>query len=346
MPSGASASRNADAAAAGLVPRGVISTPDAQPNRVTPSTFAADVRHGLSARPKRLPPAYFYDDLGFRLFEAICHLPWYTITRAETRLLERHGGEIGGALEPLGALVELGGGDGSKLCRLLDALARSSAPLAVHLVDLSAAALAAAEATLGRRAGLRLVFHHTSYQVGLREALARREAGAALVLFLGSNLGNFDPDQATAFLAGLRAALRPGDGVLLGVDLVKPVDTLLVAYDDPLGVTAAFNKNLLVRINRELGADFDLARFDHRAVWNAAESRIEMHLVSRVDQTVTVPGADVTVSFAAGESIWTESSYKYEPATLRALASAAGLEGRKLWIDEAARFLLALLFVP
>jgi L-histidine N-alpha-methyltransferase len=309
----------------------------------TRATFAADVRRGLTARPKRVPPSYFYDDLGFRLFEAICRLPWYPITRAEHRLLERHSAEIVRGVGGLQLLVELGCGDGAKLGRLLDALGPSARPLLVHLVDLSAAALAAAVATLGGRAGVSVVPHQAPYEDGLREALGGAATAPVLVLFLGSNLGNFEPDSAAALLADIRAALGRGGGVLLGVDLVKPVEVMLAAYDDPLGVTAAFNKNLLVRINRELGAEFDPTRFDHRVLWDAAHSRIEMHLVSRVDQTVVVPGAGCTARFAAGESIWTESSYKYEPATLAALAATAGLELRDLWIDDEARFALAFL---
>lgn len=309
-----------------------------------PSTFAEDVRRGLTRRPKQIPPCYFYDDLGFHLFEAICRLPWYPITRAEHGLLARHGPKVKCRLGPPAVLVELGGGDGSKLDALVDVVGPPERG-AVHLIDLSSAALARARTRLGGRPGLTVTAHQTTYQAGLRAALTERADGPALALFLGSNLGNFDPDPAAALLAEIRRALRPGDGVLLGVDLVKPADTLLVAYDDPLGVTAAFNKNLLLRINRELGADFDPARFDHRALWNAAASRIEMHLVSRVDQRVTVPAAGCTAEFTAGESIWTESSYKYEPADLEALASVAGFQVAELWIDEDARFALTLLTI-
>jgi L-histidine Nalpha-methyltransferase len=162
------------------------------------------------------------------------------------------------------------------------------------------------------------------------------------VLLLGSNIGNFDAPAALDFLRRIRLALEPGDLLLLGADLVKPEPVLHLAYDDPLGVTAAFNKNLLVRINRELGGDFDLAAFDHLAAWNPAEQRIEMHLVSRVAQTVTITAARTTVTFAAGERIWTESSYKYEPDQIQRLGSVTGFDMRGQWIEEDARFALSL----
>ena len=188
-----------------------------------------------------------------------------------------------------------------------------------------------------------IVGHRATYEEGLRHASQERPArGPLLVLFLGSNIGNFDTPAAQGFLAEIRAALRPGDALLLGADLVKPEKDLLLAYDDPLGVTAAFNKNLLVRINRELLADFDLESFVHRAVWNSEQRRVEMHLVSQKDQVVSIPRADCSVRFAAGEPIWTESSYKFTPEEVHALGGAAGFRSRDQWIDPDARFALTL----
>jgi len=224
-------------------------------------------------------------------------------------------------------------------------------PLTIHLVDVSAAALDHAMRTLNTvDPDLRLIAHETTYEAGLVEAMAAREAhaepgradGRAMTLFLGSNIGNFDPPGADAFLLGARAALAPGDTLLIGADLVKPEHDLLLAYDDPLGVTAAFNRNLLVRINRELGADFDVSAFGHRALWNAAASRVEMHLVASRAQRVRIPGAALEVAFAAGETIWTESSYKYRPDQIVDTLARAGFRRVDQWIDDTEGFALTL----
>ena len=176
----------------------------------------------------------------------------------------------------------------------------------------------------------------------MARAGAGRGAGRALTLFLGSNIGNFDPPGADAFLLGVRASLASGDTLLIGTDLVKPERELLLAYDDPLGVTAAFNRNLLVRINRELGADFDVSAFRHRALWNAAESRVEMHLVAARAQRVRIPGASLEVAFEEGETIWTESSYKYRPEQVVRMLERAGFRRVAQWMDEADGFALTL----
>jgi L-histidine Nalpha-methyltransferase len=189
-----------------------------------------------------------------------------------------------------------------------------------------------------------VVGHQSTYEVGLRRAAAARTGeGPMLVLLLGSNIGNFDAPAALDFLRRIRLALRPGDLMLLGADLVKPERDLQLAYADPLGVTAAFNKNLLVRINHELEANFNLAAFDHLAVWNGAEQRIEMHLVSRAAQTVAIRAAGITVAFERGERIWTESSYKYEPNQIERMAVETSFAIRDQWIDTDARFALSLM---
>jgi uncharacterized SAM-dependent methyltransferase len=218
---------------------------------------------------------------------------------------------------------------------------QAGVPSRVELVDVSATALDLASRTLSRWADLPVTGHETTYEDGIaRVAAGRRGEGAMLAAFLGSNIGNLDPAESLAFVGGVRSALRPGDRFLLGTDLVKPEAELVLAYDDPLGVTAAFNLNVLARLNRELGADFDLERFAHRAVWNATESRMEMHLTSLRAQTVAIPGAGCSVRFAEGESIWTESSYKYETDGVRELGAAAGLAVRGQWVDERDGFAL------
>lgn len=304
--------------------------------------FAEDVRAGLLARPRRLPPRWFYDALGSALFEAICRLPWYRITRSESALLQRHAGPIVEAAGEDASLIELGGGSGEKLAILIAAaVARGFRP-AVHLIDVSPRALDLAAATLARFADLRVTTHEATYEAGLRATDPPPAEGRQLVLFLGSNIGNFDPADATALLRQIAGALRSGDLVLLGADLVKPERELLLGYDDPLGLTAAFNKNVLLRINTELGAEIDLASFVHEARWNAGASRIEMHLVSIRRQVIDVPRARCRVTFDRGESIWTESSYKFEPRGLVHVGAQAGLALEQQWVDGASGFALTL----
>jgi len=307
--------------------------------------FAADVQYYLALQPRQLPSRYFYDALGSALFDAICRLPWYRITRAETRLLAKHGREIFDAFgREVDTVVELGCGSGQKLMTLVQAGRRApSRRLELRLIDVSASALASSARALSALDDVHIVTYEASYEAGLAEARAARPgSGRTLALFLGSNIGNFDPPGADAFLRGIRAALARGDGFLIGADLVKPERALLLAYDDPLGVTAAFNLNLLVRINRELSGDFDVSAFTHRAVWNARASRVEMHLVSRGRQHVRVPAAQLEFDMEDGESIWTESSYKYDPDGLRLVLERAGFRTIHQWIDGDDAFALTL----
>jgi dimethylhistidine N-methyltransferase len=300
--------------------------------------FAADVRYYLLLDPRQLPSRYLYDDLGSALFEAICHLPWYGLTRAEIRLLRAHAREI--LSDDVSTVVELGSGSGEKLSTLIDA-GLSEAALDVHLIDLSARAMEEATFRLGRLRQLRIHAHQTTYEAGLETfAASQRTAGRALVAFLGSNIGNFDPPGREAFLRLVRRAMHPGDRLLLGTDLIKPPAELQLAYDDPLGITAAFNRNLLVRINRELEADFDLGGFAHRARWNAAASRVEMHLVSRRAQRIRIAAAALDFSMGAGESIWTESSYKFRAEDAAAIVRQCGFRVGAQWIDREAGFAL------
>lgn len=303
--------------------------------------FAAAVRRYLQWTPRQLPSRFLYDTLGSSLFDAICHLPWYRITRSELRLLQRHAATIGRALGRAGRVVELGSGNGEKLATFL-AHARV-ARVSAHLIDLSRAALARSAQALAAVEGVdvTVTLRHATYEDGLL-TLPPDATSPTLVAFLGSNIGNFDPPGAAAFLQLIRAAVRPGDYLLLGIDLVKPERDLLLAYDDPLGLTAAFNKNLLLRLNDELEGDFQLERFAHRAVWNGAASRVEMHLVSLGVQDVHVARAGLRFTLGDGETIWTESSYKYAPAAIERLVQPAGFVQREQWIDEADGFALTL----
>jgi dimethylhistidine N-methyltransferase len=308
------------------------------------SQFASDVEYYLTLEPRQLPSRYFYDELGSALFEAICLLPWYRITRAEMRLIKAHGREIFRRLDSIASLVELGPGSGQKLVTLIETGRIGSRPLDLHLIDVSRSALVTASGALGALDAVRVLTHQASYEAGLADlGHVRRSEGPMLALFLGSNIGNFDRPGADAFLGGIRAALTDGDALLVGADLVKPEPELLLAYDDPLGVTAAFNRNLLARVNRELGGDFDISAFGHRAVWNAEESRVEMHLVSLRRQRIRVAAARTDIVMAEGETIWTESSYKYQPGEIAKRAEAAGFSLIEEWIDGEDGFALTLL---
>ena len=308
--------------------------------------FAAEVRRDLALTPKQLQSKYLYDALGSSLFEAICRLPWYRITRAEQRLLERHAPDVVRRICPdagtLPLIVELGCGSGEKIVILAEALQLSGRRGRVHLIDISPQALEQSERTLGRLRHISVVGHRDTYEVGLRRAAAAREADdPVLVLLLGSNIGNFDQPAAHDFLCAIRGALEPGDSLLLGADLVKPERDLQLAYDDPLGVTAAFNRNLLVRANRELGMNFALEQFAHRVIWNRDESRMEMHLVAQSEQHIEMDaGFDVTIR--AGESIWTESSYKYRVEDVRDMLAATGFRLSEQWIDQRDLYALTL----
>lgn len=301
------------------------------------TAFARDVREGLEATPKSLPPRWFYDALGSSLFEAICRLPWYWVARAEAALLTRHAAGLAARAAGVRTAIELGSGSGEKLALVLDGLEVAG----VHLVDVSGRALELSARALDRFTGLDVSLHQSTYVEGLRQA-ARGTDGPRMVLFLGSNLGNFDPPEAAAFLGEIGAELAPGDFLLLGVDLVKPIDALLLAYDDPLGVTAAFNKNLLHRMNAELGGTFALDRFRHEARWDPPAQRVEMHLVSLERQQIDVPGAGVRAAFEAGESIRTERSYKYDRRDLATLGELAGFGVLERWIDDEAGFAVVL----
>jgi L-histidine Nalpha-methyltransferase len=309
------------------------------------SAFAADVRESLTKPFQReLPSKYLYDEVGSALFEAISVLPEYGLTRADARLLERHAEEIVRRL-PLPVLVaELGSGSGKKTRWILESLSRHQKTF-YFPIEISPSALAACEKELGQMDLVSIVGYERPYLEGLQAAAQRRSEGEhLLVLFLGSTIGNFDRDAGEEFLHRVRAILSPGDALLLGTDLVKSVARMILAYDDAAGVTAAFNRNLLARINRELGADFDLAAFQHEARWNPKERRIEMHLRSTRRQAVRVRAAGLRLLLEEGETIWTESAHKYSPSEVMEMASRAGFLCDAQWLDEEWPFAQNLLF--
>jgi len=311
--------------------------PVAGPTPGALAEFIADVRAGL-AKPgqKELPPKYFYDEVGSALFEVITLLPEYGLTRADTRLLRRHADEAAQRLTGPVAVVELGSGSGKKTRWVLEALARRppAEPVRYFPIDISPAALRQCQRQLGSLPAVEVAPVEKPYLEGLRAVAAQRSPQARLlVLFLGSTIGNFHRREAEEFLAGVRRALAPGDALLLGTDLEKPPRQLLLAYNDPLGVTAAFNLNLLARINRELGGDFLLPRWRHEACWNPAERRIEMRLRSLEEQTVHIRRAGLVVQFERDETLWTESCYKFDPQEVVALGARLGFATEAQWVD-------------
>lgn len=296
--------------------------------------FAEDVRAGLTRPQKELPSKYLYDDVGSALFEVICVLPEYGLTRADERVLLRNSYEIVQRLPVPLTVAELGSGSGKKTRWLLKALARRQ-PTAYCPIEISPTALAMCKRELSDIDAISILGFEREYLDGLAEVDARRKTGQyLLVLFLGSTIGNFDRPAGLDFLRQIRKSLRPGDGLLLGTDLLKPIPQLLAAYDDSLGVTAAFNLNLLARINRELEADFVLDQFEHLALFNSHARSVEMHLRSKCAQTVTVGAAGFSVRFQEGETIWTESSHKYATDEIFEMAKDTGFRCDAQWIDR------------
>lgn len=296
--------------------------------------FAADVRAGLTSYPqKELPSKYLYDELGSALFEVITLLPEYGLSRAGARLLKRHAEEIVDRLPSPVAVAELGSGSGAKTRWILEALSRRQ-PVTYYPIDISRTALSRCWQELGRIDSVSIVGFERAYLDGLLDVASRRKPGECLlVLFLGSTIGNFDRPAAAKFLREVRHILHPGDALLLATDLEKSVSELVLAYDDPAGVTAAFNLNLLARINRELDGTFDLSSFKHEARYNAEHRRIEMHLRSTRTQTARIAAASLDVTLEEGETIWTESSHKYHCDEAENLGSTAGFSCEAQWVD-------------
>jgi dimethylhistidine N-methyltransferase len=302
--------------------------------------FAAAVRAGLLAQPRSLPWQYFYDDHGSALFDQICRLPEYYLTRTEDAILRDHAGAMvaGLGIGRPPCLIELGSGSATKTERLIAAALATYGRLHYIPIDVSAPSLEESARSLVQRFAL---LHVTGYVADYQSALPRVAAGVAgpkLVVFLGSSLGNYSPAEAVALLGKVAEIMGPEDRLLLGTDLAKDRATLEAAYDDAQGITAQFNRNLLRRINRELGADFDVDQFAHRVHFELELGRVEMHLVARTSQVVRIPAAGLAVHFQSGESIHTENSHKYTSETLHHLAKSSGLFEEAFWMDCDGRF--------
>lgn len=302
------------------------------------ANFARDVREGLSSNPKQLFPKYLYDALGSKLFEAICHVQEYYPTRAETEILTRYSDDIVKSVPGCQTLIELGSGSAEKTRNLIEALLRNQPELLFVPIDISPSALEeSSQGLLQAYPSLRIEAYAADYFDALA-AIKPPAYGPALVLFLGSNIGNFQKHDATAFLRTIRKVLRPGDALLLGADLKKDRETLERAYNDSLGVTRSFILNQLARINREFGADFDLWAFGLRSVYDETEGRIDVYLESLREQAVTIPGLDLSITLATGERIHMENAYKYDLGELSMMAEQTGFRREQTWFDEARRF--------
>jgi L-histidine Nalpha-methyltransferase len=307
--------------------------------------FSSDVVVGLSQPgQKELPSKYLYDEVGSALFDVICVLPEYGLSRAGMRLLERNAADIVERVPGPVVVAELGSGSGQKTRWLLEALARRQR-VNYYPIDISSSALFRCQLELSHIDLVSIVGFERAYLDGLREVAARRREGERLlVLFLGSTIGNFDRPAGDRFLCEVRSTLCEGDALLLATDLEKPVPALTLAYDDPAGVTAAFNKNLLARINRELDGDFDLTKFDHVARYDESERRVEMHLRSKVWQRITIRKAGFRFYMREGETIWTESSHKYDPQEVIQMGERTGYRSAGQWIDDEWPFAQTLFF--
>jgi dimethylhistidine N-methyltransferase len=326
----------------------------ANKSAVLVSPIAEDVLRGLTARPRRLPPKLFYDAVGSRLFDEITETPEYYPTRTERAMLQDFAGEMVRQAGKNLTLIELGAGSASKTQLLIHALLRRQLRAEFYPVDVSSSALQGALASLNghfpRLRVLPIVADYTHRLPDLDSFAGRNSpggrrsssAGRKLVLFLGSTIGNFEPEEAEAFLKNVRRSLKPGDALLIGFDLIKNAEVLNAAYNDAAGVTARFNKNMLARINHELGGTFDLDAFEHVAFWNRRKSRIEMHLESVYEQTVWIEDLGRGFHFEQGERIHTENSYKFNMTSIRRLLRRAGFKLEKSWTDSKGWFCEAL----
>jgi dimethylhistidine N-methyltransferase len=329
-----------------ITPSPLVMTPPPASGAPPTTRFAEDVRRGLGARPKRLPCVHLYDAEGSRLFEAICELPEYYLTRAERSILVEHADDIVAKLEPESALVELGSGSSQKTRLLIEAFLRAQPRLRYVPIDVSREMLSeSAHALAADYPRLEVHALAADYHAGLR-ALPLHRDEPKLVAFLGSSIGNLERDEAASFLREVAVHTGARDRVLLGVDLRKDRRTLERAYDDAAGVTARFDANVLARINRELGGHFALDRFHHRADYDAALGRVSMHLVAEGAQQVRIDALGMVVDFEDGETIHTEDSWKYAPEEIDALAASAGLATEARYFDAERRFSLSLLRAP
>ena len=302
--------------------------------------IAGDVLAGLNAQPKRLPPRLFYDSRGSALFEEITRLPEYYLTRCETEILRQHAADIARLAGMNPSVVELGAGTGQKTLLLLDALAKHGARVRYMPVDVSSSALQQAQRQIEARSPKVEVLPQLTDLNGLH--FLAQAAPPRMVMYIGSSIGNLEPEDAAILLRRLRRKLVAGDSLLLGTDLVKSPRVLLPAYADSAGVTAEFNKNVLARINRELGGQFKLANFVHVARWNPRCLRMEMYLKSLCNQSVRVEALDAEFSFCRGELLHTENSYKYRIAGVRKMLARAGFGAIRTWMDGKKYFALHL----
>ncbi len=308
------------------------------PDPAPAESFAEAVRAGLSSRHKTLPCRYFYDATGSELFERICEAPEYYLTRAEDSILREHAAEMVAGWPRPPAMLELGSGSSLKTRRLIGAALDAYGDLHYLPIDVSPTILEeSAQDLVEEFPRLRVTGYAGDYR-GVLSGMAGRLNRPKLILFLGSSLGNYEEATAIDLLGHIAKVMGPSDRLLLGTDLAKDKATLEAAYDDARGVTAEFNRNLLTRINRELGADFMPERFGHEARYRADLGRVEMHLVSLADQVVRVPGADLVVKFRRGESIHTENSHKYTVEALGRIAARAGFAEELSWTDRQGTF--------
>ena len=306
-------------------------------------SFAEDVRAGLSAALKHLPSKYFYDELGSALFDAITLLPEYYLTRAETGILQQSGWEIVRALGNPVEFIELGSGSAVKTRILIEEALRVQRELKYSPIDISGEALRASAHALVEAFPALSVTAHVADYFTILETGALKRPGRVLAMFMGSNIGNYEPETGRRLLRGIAGSLKPGDGLLLGTDLKKDARVLERAYDDPTGVTAAFNKNLLGRMNRELDAHFDLSAFTHVARYDAQSGRVCSYLEASRDMEVRIGALGMTVAFARGERLHTESSYKYSLDDIAALALDTGYTLVRSWTGPQKRFSVNLL---
>ena len=307
--------------------------------------FATDVRAGLTATPKRLSAKWLYDDLGSVLFEAICALPEYYLTRTEAEILDRYADEMVAAVGSPFELVEFGSGNARKTRTLIGAALRAQDRLTYRPIDISTSALeASAESLVAEYERLDVVAYADDYTALLASERLRTDR-RVLALFLGSNIGNYEPHAARALLGAMSASFKPGDRLLLGADRKKDAVTLERAYDDPTGVTAAFDKNVLARINRELGGAFDLDAFSFSARYDGARGAVDSLLVARRGMTVPIAALGIDVTMRAYETIHTESSYKFGPSDVERLAEDSGFRVARAWSDPAERYAVSLLVV-
>jgi dimethylhistidine N-methyltransferase len=316
---------------------------DRLPKDASELDFADAVLEGLNSRSKTLPCRFFYDEAGSKLFEAICDLPEYYLTRSEREILTNHADKIVSGLPADLTLVELGSGSAVKTRLLIEALLKERDILRFTPIDISKSALEeSSQDLLKHHPSLEILAVAGEYQDGI-EALKEENSGPELILWLGSSIGNLTRSEARDFLHGIRDSMSDGDRLLVGIDLRKSASILEPAYDDAAGVTAAFNLNILNRINGELGGNFDLDAFRHLAVYDDVEGRVEMHLVSQTDQTVRIDALDREFSFVQDERIHTENSYKYALEEIDTLVEWTDLKLKGQWFDSEERFSLNLL---